>query len=186
MSAFGQGSQRPGKVVSAIAIAGASEVDFCQAQLEEGVTSMTCLTFLGTSQTVTPSEIPVTLTGLSILGVRSIKRQLAKEVPPGHSQEPESKFPHLCWNIQDNGQSLANPGKTGPASIMALIEVAGRYRCTDAGPMPVFTGTASYRSSRPELYGSWTALLLSETERMGCLLPDRSPAFYATPAMRHP
>ena len=92
MSAFGQGSQRPGKVVSAIAIAGASEVDFCQSQLEEGVTGMTCVTFLGMSQTVTPSEMPVTLTGLSILGVRSTKRQLAKEVPPATAMSLKASF----------------------------------------------------------------------------------------------
>jgi hypothetical protein len=82
VSAFGQGPWRPGKKVWAIAIVGASEVDFRQAQLDEGVTSVTCITFLGTSKIVTPSEMPATLTGLSILGVRSTKRQLAKEIPP--------------------------------------------------------------------------------------------------------
>jgi len=35
---------------------------------------MTCITILGTSKIVTPSEMPATLTGLSILGVRSTKR----------------------------------------------------------------------------------------------------------------
>jgi hypothetical protein len=82
VSAFGQGPWRPGKKVWAIAIVGASEVDFRQAQLDEGATSVTCITLLGTSKIVTPSEMPVTLTGLSVLGVRSTKRQLAKEVPP--------------------------------------------------------------------------------------------------------
>lgn len=82
VSAFGQGPWRPGKKVWAVAIAGASEIDFRQAQLDEGVTSVTCLTILGTSRIVTPSEMPVTLTGLSILGIRSTKRQLAKEAPP--------------------------------------------------------------------------------------------------------
>jgi hypothetical protein len=82
VSAFGQGPWRPGKKVWAIAIVGASEIDFRQAQLDEGATSVNCITFLGTSKIVAPSEMPVTLTGLSVLGIRSTKRQLAKDIPP--------------------------------------------------------------------------------------------------------
>jgi len=82
VSALRQGPWRPGKKVWAIAIAGASEIDFSQAQLDEGVTRVTQIVILGTSKIVTPSDIPVTLTGLSILGFRSAKRQLAKDIPP--------------------------------------------------------------------------------------------------------
>jgi hypothetical protein len=82
VSAFGQGPWRPGKKVWAIAFAGASEIDFRQAQLDEGVTSVTSIVIIGTSKIVVPPEMPVTLTGLSILGIRSTKRQLAKEMPP--------------------------------------------------------------------------------------------------------
>jgi hypothetical protein len=82
VSAFGQGPWRPGKKVWAIALAGASEIDFRQAQLDEGITSVTSIVILGTSKIVTPTDMPVTLTGLSILGVRSTKRQLSKEIPP--------------------------------------------------------------------------------------------------------
>jgi hypothetical protein len=82
VSAFGQGPWRPGKKVWAIAIAGASEIDFRQAQLDEGLTSVTSIVILGTSKIVAPSDMPVTLTGLSILGVRSTKRQLVKDIPP--------------------------------------------------------------------------------------------------------
>ena len=81
-SAFGQGPWRPGNKVWAIALAGASEIDFRQAQLDETVTRVTSIVILGTSKIVAPPDMPVTLTGLSILGVRSTKRQLAKEMPP--------------------------------------------------------------------------------------------------------
>jgi len=82
VSAFGQGPWRPGKKVWAIALAGGSEIDFRQAQLDEGITSVTSIVILGTSKIVTPTDMPVTLTGLSILGVRSTRRQLAKDIPP--------------------------------------------------------------------------------------------------------
>lgn len=82
ISAFGQGPWRPGKKVWAIAIAGASEVDFRQAQLDEGITSVTSVVILGSGKVITPPDMPVTLTGISVLGVRSTRRQLSKDIPP--------------------------------------------------------------------------------------------------------
>ena len=81
VSAFGQGPWRPGRKVWAIALAGASEIDFRQAQLDEGITSVTSIVILGTSKIVTPTDMPVTLTGLSILGVRSTKRHWPRTYP---------------------------------------------------------------------------------------------------------
>lgn len=86
ISAFGQGPWRPGKKVWTIALVGASEVDFRQAQLDEGITNVTSIVMFGTSKIVTPTDMPVTLTGLSILGVRHTKRQMAKEIPPTTSK----------------------------------------------------------------------------------------------------
>ncbi len=82
VSAFGQGPWQPGKKVWAIAVAGASEIDFRQAQLDEGITGVTSIVILGMSKVIVPSDMPVTVTGISILGIRNTKRQPAKETPP--------------------------------------------------------------------------------------------------------
>jgi hypothetical protein len=82
VSAFGQGPWKPGRKVWSIAFVGGSEIDFRQAQLDEGITSVTSIVIIGTSKIVVPIDMPVTLTGLSVLGVRSTKRQLSKDIPP--------------------------------------------------------------------------------------------------------
>ncbi len=80
-SRFGSGPWRPGRKVRSIVFFGASEVDFRQAQLEEGITSLMVFNFFGFTDAVVPSELSVTMTGLSILGIRRIKRSQAKALP---------------------------------------------------------------------------------------------------------
>lgn len=81
-STFGHGPWRPGKKVWSIAFCGSSKTDFRQAQLDEGTTSVMSLVLFGSSKIVVSPEMPVTLTGLSILGVRSMKRAQANDTPP--------------------------------------------------------------------------------------------------------
>ena len=81
-SSFGQGPWRPGKRVWSIVLFGASDIDFRQAQLEEGTTIVMVLAILGSSKIIVPQEMPVTLTGLSILGTRGMKRSQPKDIPP--------------------------------------------------------------------------------------------------------
>ncbi len=82
VSAFGQGPWKPGRKVWSIAFVGGSEIDFRQAQLDEGITNVTSIVIIGTSKIVVPTDMPVTLTGLSILGIRSTKRSQSKDIPP--------------------------------------------------------------------------------------------------------
>jgi hypothetical protein len=82
VSAFGQGPWKPGRKVWSIAFVGGSEIDFRQAQLDEGITNVTSIVIIGTSKIVVPTDMPVTLTGLSIMGIRSTKRSQAKDIPP--------------------------------------------------------------------------------------------------------
>ncbi len=81
-SSFGHGPWRPGKKVWSIALCGSSTMDFRQAQLDEGTTSVISFVLLGASKVLVTPEMPVTLTGLSLAGVRSTKRAQAKETPP--------------------------------------------------------------------------------------------------------
>jgi predicted membrane protein len=78
-SKLGQRPWRPGKKVWAIAILGGSEVDFRQAELEEDVTQMVAFSLFGGNTIIVPQGMPVTLSGLSILGSREMKRSQAKE-----------------------------------------------------------------------------------------------------------
>jgi len=81
-SSFGQGPWRPGKRVWSIVFFGASDIDFRQAQLEEGTTIAMVLTIFGSSKVIVPQEMPVTLTGYSIVGTRGMKRSQPKDIPP--------------------------------------------------------------------------------------------------------
>ena len=73
---------RPGKKVWSIAIFGGSEIDFRQAELEEGVTEVVAFSLFGGNKFIVPQNVPVTLSGFSILGGKELKRSEAKEVPP--------------------------------------------------------------------------------------------------------
>jgi hypothetical protein len=73
-SKLGKGSWRPGKKVTAIAFMGGCEIDFRQAELEDGVTEVSATSILGDVNIVVNPDIPVTISGLSILGSRNISR----------------------------------------------------------------------------------------------------------------
>ncbi len=81
-SKVGQTPWRPGKKVLSIAIFGASEIDFRQAELEEGTTEVVAFSMFGANMIVVPPDIPVILSGFSLFGARELKRSQAKEAPP--------------------------------------------------------------------------------------------------------
>ena len=80
-SKIGESPWRPGKKVWAIAIFGGSEIDFRQAELEEGVTQVTAFSLCGANKIIVPQDVHVTLSGLSIFGAKELKRTQAKEAP---------------------------------------------------------------------------------------------------------
>jgi predicted membrane protein len=57
-------------------------VDFRQAQLPEGVTEVVQFSLFGTNNLIVTSDMPVTITGLSLLGKRTMRRSPAKQMPP--------------------------------------------------------------------------------------------------------
>lgn len=80
-SKLGQGRWRPGKKFRSIAFFGGSEIDFRQAELEEGVTEVMIFAMFGGTKVIVPKDIPVTLSGFSIFGGRGDKRSQAKDTP---------------------------------------------------------------------------------------------------------
>jgi hypothetical protein len=72
----------PARKVRSIAIFGSTEVDFRQAQLPEGVTEVSLFSFFGANNVIVTSDMPVTITGLSLLGSRTVRRSPAKQMPP--------------------------------------------------------------------------------------------------------
>jgi predicted membrane protein len=80
-SKIGQRHWRPGKKVWSIAIFGGCDMDFRQAELEEGVTKIVAISILGGHKVIVPQDLPVSLSGFSLLGGREMKRSQAKETP---------------------------------------------------------------------------------------------------------
>lgn len=85
-SKLGQRPWRPGKKVWSIAIFGGSELDFRQAELEESVTQVVALSLCGGTKIIVPRDIPVTLSGVSMLGGREMKHSQAKEPSPASAK----------------------------------------------------------------------------------------------------
>ena len=81
-SKIGESPWQPGKKVWSIAIFGGSEIDFRQAELEEGITQVTAFSLFGANKMIVPQGIPVTLSGFSLFGAKELKRAQAKETPP--------------------------------------------------------------------------------------------------------
>ncbi len=81
VSKLGQGPWRPGRKVWSIAIFGGSEIDFSQVELEEGVTKVTAVSIFGTNKVIAPKGVPISVSGSSILGGRSVKRVRAWDAP---------------------------------------------------------------------------------------------------------
>ena len=75
------GVLEPGKKVWSIAIFGGSEVDFRQAELEEGVTEVAAFSLFGGNKILVPKDIQVTLSGFSLFGAKELKRSQTKETP---------------------------------------------------------------------------------------------------------
>jgi len=81
-SKSGRGPWRSARKVRSVAIFGSTEVDFRQAQLPEGVTEVVQFSLFGTNNLIVTSDMPVTVTGLSLLGKRTVRRSPAKQMPP--------------------------------------------------------------------------------------------------------
>ncbi len=81
-SKIGKSPWQPGKKVWSITIFGGSEIDFRQAELEEGITQVTAFSLFGANKMIVPQDIPVTLSGFSLFGSRELKRAQSKETPP--------------------------------------------------------------------------------------------------------
>ncbi len=77
-----RGPWRAGRRVRSVAIFGSTEVDFRQAQLPEGVTEVALFSLFGANELIVRSDMPVTVTGLSLLSSRTMRRSLAKQMPP--------------------------------------------------------------------------------------------------------
>ncbi|MFC1907893.1 LiaF domain-containing protein [Chloroflexota bacterium] len=86
-SKIGLSPWKPGKKVWSIAVFGGSEIDFRQAELEEGITEVVAFSLFGGTDIIVPQNVPVTLSGLSILGGKELKRSEATEVPPKSTSE---------------------------------------------------------------------------------------------------
>ncbi len=81
-SKSGRGPWRPSKKVRSVAILGSTELDFRQADLPEGVTEVELFSLFGANNLIVTSNMPVTITGLSLLGTRTMRRSQAKQIPP--------------------------------------------------------------------------------------------------------
>jgi hypothetical protein len=81
-SKSGKGPWRPARKVRSVAIFGSTETDFRQAQLPEGVTEVVMFSLFGANDLIVTSDMPVTITGLSLMGSRTMRRSPAKQMPP--------------------------------------------------------------------------------------------------------
>ena len=81
-SKIGDRPWQPGKKVRSIAIFGASEIDFRQADLKEAVTQVVAFSLFGANKVIVPQDMPVTLSGFSMFGARADKRSQATKAPP--------------------------------------------------------------------------------------------------------
>ena len=69
LSNIGRRRWQPGKSVRSIAVFGAVNMNFQQAELEEGETHVTCFNLFGITRLQVPEDVPVKLSGLSFIGV---------------------------------------------------------------------------------------------------------------------
>ena len=85
-SKLGKRAWHPGKKTRSIAVFGGSEIDFRQAKLEEEVTKVITFSLFRGNKIIVPEDMPVTLSGISILGSKEVKRSHAKEAPPASAK----------------------------------------------------------------------------------------------------
>lgn len=126
-SILGKGPWRPGKKVTAIALLGGCEIDFREAELEEGVTEVTAISILGEVSIVVNPDIPVTMSGISLGGTRWMSRfhdQTALSVAKksihiktlciiggcfvGESSKYYNEWNYLEENVKDESPSLVS------------------------------------------------------------------------------
>lgn len=79
-STLGEGPWRPGRKVWSIAIFGSSTIDFTQAEMQETVTEVVTLSFFGANKIIVPDDMPVAVSGIVMLGGKSVKRPHARRV----------------------------------------------------------------------------------------------------------
>jgi predicted membrane protein len=79
-SKIGQRPWHPGKKVWSLAIFGGCDMDFRQAELEEGVTKIVAISIFGGHKVVVPQDLSVSLSGFSFLGGREMKRSKTTEM----------------------------------------------------------------------------------------------------------
>ena len=72
-SGLGKRPWKPGKKLWAISLLGGTNIDFQQAKLEEGETKVVCVSLLGGTDIIVPTDLPVTISGFSVLGGRDVK-----------------------------------------------------------------------------------------------------------------
>jgi hypothetical protein len=89
-SDLGKRPWKPGKKLWAITVLGGTDIDFQQAQLEEAVTKVVCITLLGGTDIIVPPDLPVTVSGFSLLGGRDVKLS-----EPGAAEPPSGKSLHI-------------------------------------------------------------------------------------------
>ncbi len=78
-SKIGQRPWRPGKKVWSFAFLGGCDIDFRQAELDEGVTEVIAVSILGGHKIIVPQGLSVSLSGFSFLGGREMKRSQQKD-----------------------------------------------------------------------------------------------------------
>jgi predicted membrane protein len=79
-SKIGQRPWRPGKKVCSFALFGGCDMDFRQAELEEGITKVTAISIFGGHKVIVPPDLAVSLSGFSLLGGREMKRSQVKDI----------------------------------------------------------------------------------------------------------
>jgi predicted membrane protein len=93
-SKLGKVPWRPGKKITAIALMGGCEIDFRQAELDDGVTEVSAVSILGDINIVVNPDIPVTISGLSVLGSRNTAR--TKDLIPSLNAKKSIKVRTTC------------------------------------------------------------------------------------------
>jgi len=91
---LGEGPWRPGKRVTAVAFLGGCEIDFRQAELEEGTTVVKAISILGEINIVVNPDTPVTMSGISIGGTRGVGR--SKEARPASNFKKSIRVKTFC------------------------------------------------------------------------------------------
>jgi predicted membrane protein len=106
-SKLGKRAWKPGKKLTTISLLGGTDIDFQQAELEEPVTKVVCISILGGTNIIVPPNIPVTFTGVSLLGGRDMK--LAESDP---AVQASDKSLHINAIAILGGISIKGPKKS--------------------------------------------------------------------------